>query len=174
MTDILGNKRHWWREPMVWLIITLPLAAVVGGLITVWIAASGSDSLVAEDYYKQGLAIHQVLERDARAVALDLAAEVRVEGGLLEARLSGRLDTYPDRLILNVVHPSRSRDDRTITLTAAAQGVYRGELPALEAGQRRLLLEPEDRAWRLTGRWTGPFSGSTRLQPAKPDSPTHP
>lgn len=174
MTDLLGRKRHWWKEPMVWLIIALPLAAVVGGLVTAWIAARGSDSLVAEDYYKQGLAIHQVLERDARAVQLGLAADLQVAGGRIEVRLSGRLDAYPDRLTLNVVHPTRAADDRTIPLAAAALGIYRGELPTPAAGQRRLVLEPEDHAWRLTGRWMGPFTGSTTLQPVQPDLPTHP
>jgi hypothetical protein len=174
MTDILDKKRHWWREPMVWLIIALPLAAVIGGLITVWIAARGSDPLVAEDYYKQGLVIHQVLERDARAAALNLSAELRVDGGSLEVRLTGRLDAYPDRLTLNVIHPTRSEADRAITLSASDQGFYRAQLPDLDSGQRRLLLEPEDRAWRLTGRWTGPVSGPTLMRPAKPDSPPHP
>jgi hypothetical protein len=35
-----------WRNPMVWLVVGLPLAAVVAGFITLWIAATHVDPLV--------------------------------------------------------------------------------------------------------------------------------
>lgn len=35
-----------WRNPMVWLVVGLPLAAVVAGFITLWIAAHDADPLV--------------------------------------------------------------------------------------------------------------------------------
>ena len=35
-----------WRNPMVWLVVALPLSAVIAGFITLWIAAHGADPLV--------------------------------------------------------------------------------------------------------------------------------
>jgi len=35
-----------WRNPMVWLVVALPLAAVVAGFITLWLAVHGADPLV--------------------------------------------------------------------------------------------------------------------------------
>jgi hypothetical protein len=35
-----------WRNPMVWLVVGLPLSAVIAGFITLWIAAHGADPLV--------------------------------------------------------------------------------------------------------------------------------
>lgn len=161
---------HWWREPMVWLIIALPLAAVVASLITWWIAARDADALVAEDYYKQGMAIHQTLEREARAAALGLAAELQVQDDELSVRLQGRLDRYPERLQLILVHPTRQERDLELVLPAYALGEYRAVLPRLPAGQRRFILQPAEQDWRITGRAAVPFS-SLRLEANAAPSP---
>lgn len=158
MNVIARQKSPWWREPMVWLIIALPVTAVVASLITWWIAARGADPLVAEDYYKQGMAIHQTMERESRATALGLSAELRVQDGQLRLNLAGRLDAYPDRLTLTLVHPTRQEQDLTLILPAVAQGEYRVALPHLSAGQRRLILEAQDQEWRLTGRIDMPMT----------------
>lgn len=147
---------------MVWLIIALPLTAVLASLVTWWFAARGADPLVAEDYYKQGMAIHQVLERDTRAAALGLSAQLQVEDGELRIHLEGRLDAYPDRLQLTLVHPSRQEQDLTLVVPATAQGEYRIALPPTQAGQRRVILQSEHQDWRLTGRTVMPMT-SLRL-----------
>jgi hypothetical protein len=153
---------------MVWLIIALPLTAVVASLVTWWIAAQGADPLVAEDYYKQGMAVHQTLERESRAAALGLSARLQVRDGELTIHLQGRLDVYPDQLELTLVHPSRQEQDLTLVVPATAQGEYRIALPPMVAGQRRVILQSEHQAWRLTGRAVMPM---TSLQL---DALTHP
>ena len=74
-----------------------PAVVIVAGVITLWLAVRSSDGLVTDDYYKQGLAVNQVLERDHRAAALGLRADlIRITSynvcytKLL--RLSARLD----------------------------------------------------------------------------------
>jgi len=143
---------------MVWLLIALPLSAVVASLITWWIAARGADPLMAEDYYKQGMAIHQTLERESRAAALGLSAQLRVQDGTLRVHLEGRLDAYPDQIELILVHPSRQEQDLTLVLPATAQGEYRIALPPMSAGQRRVILESQHQDWRLTGRTAVPMT----------------
>ncbi|TAK53620.1 MAG: hypothetical protein EPO25_09960 [Gammaproteobacteria bacterium] len=39
-------SRPWYREPMVWLVIAIPFAAVIGGLVTLGLAIRGGDALV--------------------------------------------------------------------------------------------------------------------------------
>ncbi|HRJ64128.1 MAG TPA: FixH family protein, partial [Brevundimonas sp.] len=54
-----------------------PGLVVIAGVVTAWIAFSGADGLVADDYYKQGLGINRTIARDARAAgwpALTLVA----------------------------------------------------------------------------------------------------
>jgi len=156
---------------MVWLLIALPLSAVVASLITWWIAARGADPLVAEDYYKQGMAIHQTLERESRAAALGLSAQLQVQDGELRVHLEGRLDAYPDQIELTLVHPSRQEQDLTLALHATAQGEYRIALPPMSAGQRRVILESQHQDWRLTGRTVMPMTSLRLGALAQPHPP---
>lgn len=166
MNVVNPHKSAWWKEPMVWLIIALPLTAVLAGLVTLWIAARNADSLVADDYYKQGMAIHQTLERESRAAALGLVAQLQVEDGTLRIRLSGRLDAYPDQLELTLVHPSHQAQDLTLVVPATAPGEYRVALPPMSAGQRRVILQSEHQGWRLTGRTAVPMTSLLLQAPA--------
>ena len=54
----------WYREPWPWLLMAGPVTVIIAGGFTAWLAVTSSDGLVADDYYKQGLAINQTLERD--------------------------------------------------------------------------------------------------------------
>jgi uncharacterized protein len=47
----------WWRHGFVWLVIAGPLAVVVAGFVTLWLAIRIPDPVVAEDYYRRGNAL---------------------------------------------------------------------------------------------------------------------
>ncbi|RPI42555.1 MAG: hypothetical protein EHM59_17550, partial [Betaproteobacteria bacterium] len=51
--------KPWYREPWPWLLMAAPAAAVLAGAVTLALAIQSYDGLVAEDYYKQGLAVNQ-------------------------------------------------------------------------------------------------------------------
>ena len=51
----------WWRHGHVWLLIAGPAAVVLAGVATVWLAVSGADPLVAQDYYRRGIEINRTL-----------------------------------------------------------------------------------------------------------------
>lgn len=92
----------------------MPATAIVAGFITLWLAITSYDGLVADDYYKQGLAINQTLARERcpgagagrpgevlpadEAAAVGLAARPGVE---LPSRLLVTL-VYPDDIIYNI------------------------------------------------------------------------
>lgn len=44
-----------WRDPVLWLVIGPPVAAVIAGLLTVWIAATHRDPLVTDSVHKVGV-----------------------------------------------------------------------------------------------------------------------
>ena len=51
----------WYREPWPWLLMSGPATVIVAGIYTSVLAFSGTDGLVADDYYKQGLAMNKTL-----------------------------------------------------------------------------------------------------------------
>ncbi|MFT4103509.1 MAG: nitrogen fixation protein FixH [Burkholderiaceae bacterium] len=48
---------RWWREPIMWLVVGAPLAAVIGGFAILWIAIRVPDPVMATDYQRGGAAV---------------------------------------------------------------------------------------------------------------------
>ena len=161
---------------MVWLIAALPATSVVAGFATYFIAAHEPDSLVRAEYRKEGLAlVERSTDADRRASEVGMVARLKVTDGNVELSLRSLLPAQPERLSLTVIHPSRESQDLHVSLVLSGDGNYLGTLPNLGEGKRDLVLEPEDRAWRIAGQWMAPFSGTTELA-AKvvPPAETHP
>jgi len=155
----------WYREPWLWLLIAGPVAVMVGGAITIWLAVTSNDGLVADDYYRRGLAINKVLERDRLAARLGLRATLSQKGqGALQVSLVGA-NALPPALTLRLVHPTRSGDDRVLQLSRVGTGVYRAARVSLPIGRRHVILEDEARTWRLTGDWKLPPVQPLELAP---------
>jgi hypothetical protein len=167
----------WYRQRWPWLLMAPPLAAVIGGIVTIVLAVKSDDGMVAADYYKRGLAINAELSRSQRAVELGLLAEVRTggeaSGDSVWVRLSGA-QALPAEAALRIrlVHPGRSGADRVALLgrvAAAADGAsaeYRGawdDATVLQAPVAwRVVLEGRD--WRLDGGIAAGEAGQFRLE----------
>lgn len=141
------TKLPWYRYRAVWLLISGPAIVVVAGFITLFIAWHSEDGLVADDYYKRGLAINRTLAREARAQALHLSASLQLDNDRVVVQLTGAPDAAP--VMLRFVHPARADRDRAIALPASAQGRFEAALPALAPGRWGVVLEAD--AWRLEG-----------------------
>ena len=59
----------WWKFGHVWLVLAGPLVVIVAGFITLWLAMSRPDPVVAEDYYQRGIDINQTLEHPEKSLA---------------------------------------------------------------------------------------------------------
>jgi hypothetical protein len=123
-----------------------PAAAVAAGIATAWIAHATADGLVAEDYYRRGLAINQDLRLERAAVARGLQATATREGARLRVRLQG---AAPEALIAQLAHATRAGQDLRLRLAPAPDGGYVAALPPLAAGRWHLILEDPRRQWRI-------------------------
>lgn len=149
-----SDGRPWYREPWPWILMAGPALVIVAGLITAWLAWRSNDGLVADDYYKQGLAVNQVLERDKQALELGLRANVMRSGRLLRIFLAAAPTFVPPAAVtLKVMHPTRGGEDQTILLLADGGGFYSGKLLRDLDGRRMLALEDASGRWRLYGSW---------------------
>ena len=138
----------WYKEPWPWILMAGPAAVIVAGFFTAWIAFSTSDGLVAEDYYRQGLAINQELRREQVAADRGIHASFERAGNRLRVRLAG---AEPDALVAQVVHATRAGLDQRIRLQPAGGGVYEGALAELPPGRWQVVIEDPRREWRLSG-----------------------
>lgn len=136
----------WYREPWPWILMSGPAAVIVAGAVTTWMAYASADGLVADDYYKRGLAINAVLKREQAAAQRGIDAQVVRLGERVRVRLRG---VEPPVLFLSLVHATRAGNDVRLRLERAADGSYGAALPPLPAGHWRLILEDPRGEWRV-------------------------
>jgi hypothetical protein len=159
-------KLPWYREPWVWLMIALPMTAVIASMFTIYLAVSTADGLVVDDYYERGKAINLDLARDAAAARYQLKASIDLDLRdnhvqiLLESATAAVL---PKTLIFTLLHPTQAGFDQVITLQHAGDGVYSGSIDEVARGNWYLQLEAED--WRLSGSMQVPQTQATVLLP---------
>lgn len=161
----------WYREPWPWLLMAGPVAVIIAGIATIWIAVASSDGLVVDDYYKQGLAINQTLERSALAAGRGYRAEAEFSADARSITLrlgAAAADVLPDALQLRIVHPTRAGRDGLVLLRQRSPGIYEGTAPALTDGRWILLLEDMQSSWRLGGSAVMPAKNPVTLLPETP------
>jgi hypothetical protein len=159
------TPRHWKREPLVWLLIGIPLSAVIMGFIMLTLAIHSWSGLVVDDYYRKGKQINRVLARDKLAWELGLAASFRtLESGRIEIRFDPDVSVIPgERFEFKLVHATRPGLDRDIYFDNHKLRLLEAELPIPGPGRWNLFLQTED--WRLTGSLQYPQSSSAELRP---------
>lgn len=125
--------------------------AITASLLTVYIAIDGSDDVVSDTYYKDGLAINQVLEQDLLAKTLDLHVSLNMTTDEVSATLTGNAPLQ-DQLVLKLIHPADDMLDQTIFLFHEGEGHYRGKgKQVVSRYYLQLLGSYEGKTWRLTG-----------------------
>jgi len=156
---------RWW-VPELCLILGIPLATVLGGLLTLFVARQDlSDEGARADVKRTGQVQTADLSPDLAAARAGMSARLQVDRARGEVRVSlppGVL--APAGIELDFVHSLHAGNDLHARLQPR-DGAWVGRL-APDAGSRwRVVLGDSQRRWRLVG--TLPRgSASLSLQPA--------
>ena len=145
------DTQPWYRQFWPWLLISLPASAVFGGIATIIIATNSPNALVADNYYKEGLAINQKTQRLKTASDLGISALLRASGDRLQLELSTAADGLGDSLSIEFAHATRADLDRTVELRRVDATLYQADDPGLQAGNWYVRLRPEGLTWELRG-----------------------
>ncbi len=148
----------WYKQFWPWFLIFFPAVAVVAGIATIIIAVKTDDGLVKDDYYKAGLAINQTLELKQKAHELNINANVNWDKltQTITLKLTGKMSQAP-RLTMQMVHTTIANHDQTVTLFLAPDNKsYTGRIKKVAAGNWIIIIEPEEKIWRINGRVTLP------------------
>lgn len=160
------QQRPWYREPYVWMLISLPSAAVIAGMVTLWLAIVSDDGLVADDYYKRGKEINRVLTRDVTAAKMGLAAVTDFDYDLGKVTILFKKNSAKirsDILRLRLLHATRAGFDQDLTLQRLPDGRYYALFNPMAPGRWHVQLESKD--WRLIGELILPDSRRVSLLP---------
>lgn len=162
----IAVPQRWYREPWPWLLMAGPAAVIVAGVITTYLAVVSSDGVVADDYYKRGLAINQTLTRDSTARDINARAQVDFAADFAQVNVafSSNGPAQP-QLVLRLAHPGKPALDRILPLTRQDNGLYLAAFPALSVGRWQVTLEDARQSWRLTGEMLIPGRAMVALVP---------
>jgi uncharacterized protein len=163
----LNSATPWYREPWPWLLMSGPAIVIVAGFVTLYLAFSRADPMVVDNYYKEGLAINRMLERDRMASSRDYRAQVLVstDRSRLRVQLHGN-GPLPAQLSLHFIHPTRGGLDREVLLQQTQPGWYEGSVQLAPAVRWDVELGDPQRQWRLTADWY-PSDATFALEPRR-------
>jgi hypothetical protein len=162
MINNTTDTKEWFRQPLVWMVIFFPLSAVIGGIITIYLAVESDDGLVEDDYYEQGKTINRTLDRDNKALEFGLTATMQVKNDALELNFVQQRDLQlPDPLVVKLMSATRPGMDKQILIPAMGNGMYKTPLNPIEAG--KWYVETGTADWRITGTLVMPTENKITL-----------
>ena len=148
------QSKPWHKYPLVWMMISIPFSAVIMGVVMIWLALDTDDGLVADDYYKQGLAINDVISLDMKASELKLNGVIKFDstGKVINFQFDkGLLANYPDTLQLSFQHATHADSDISVALNHGINDQYIGYLQQV-ISEGVWYFEVSDADWKLNAR----------------------
>ncbi|OGB20796.1 MAG: cytochrome oxidase assembly protein [Burkholderiales bacterium RIFCSPLOWO2_02_FULL_57_36] len=154
----MKSEKPWYKHRWPWFLMIGPVAVILAGSYTGWLAYSQQDALVVDDYYKQGKAINQDLRRDRAAANLGLSLDLRYDpaAGRLNGRLLGYGKPIPGAVQVRLIHSTRPERDISLNAEPDQSGAFSIALPLLEQARWQVQMENTQRDWRLYGTWKWP------------------
>lgn len=141
-----------WRQPMVWLIVALPLGSIVASAILITMALrSGGDDAVADRVQRTAQIQVRDLQPDLQARAMNLTAVIRLDREFVEVLpVTGDFDRRSD-LRLYLYHPTHSGEDLSLRLLPTPLG-WRVDRKVETSHAWRVRVAAADASWRIHGR----------------------
>jgi hypothetical protein len=148
-------------NPVLVLVIALPLLAVAGSFVSLALAVTRGDSELPKNYHWEGGALDRDDEQRARAARLGIGATLDFDPATGQCTLVLR-GAAPATLRLTLVHPTVSSLDRHVLLQSSA-GRYLAPCSALPAAHWWLELADEQDGWLLRSRLHGDLHEPVQL-----------
>ncbi|GGP55211.1 hypothetical protein GCM10009347_22490 [Shewanella algicola] len=147
----MSKQLPWYKQFWPWFLIVLPMCAVIASLTTLKIALDNSDSLVADEYYKEGKGINMDLRKIKYAQQIGMKFLIKVNDESLLITQQGGPE-YRAALNIKFYHPTIEEKDFNVQATADANYIYRIPLTDAISGPWEVRIEGFDGKWRIQQR----------------------
>lgn len=162
--------KPWYRQPWFWFLVLFPAMSISYCAVAITLAMSTENSMVTDDYSKEGRGINQVIARDIAARDLGMQASLLSSGRELILDLSSdRGPSSYDYLVLKLYHPTLESRDRTAQLRNMGDGRYSAQIPGNVDGRWYMELSGPTGEWRLQGEGFLPAENQLQLKPDVPE-----
>lgn len=157
----------WFSQFWPWFLIALPGSVVIASIWLVFFSFKHADSIVSDNYYKEGLAMNQVVTDLGEAGSMGLTANLALNHGVLTVTLNADQPVELESIDIAFLHPADQLLDHTITAKHLGNQRYMAKLGDIPAGRWYVdvIGKDDNSSWRLKGELVAPFEQVT-LKPS--------
>ena len=136
ITMTMTDSKPWYKQFWPWFLIAIPASSVIVGMVLLTLAIKYKVSLVKGDYYKDGLAINQRLDKkhNARSEGLKAFLTYSPETNVINLRIQNLDTTKAPILHLDLIHPTLENRDQSVELTITPTQTYFAKLATRPSG----------------------------------------
>ncbi|WP_297816513.1 FixH family protein [uncultured Paraglaciecola sp.] len=142
-------QKVWYKQFWPWFLIIVPLTSMVLSFTMMNLAFTGEDSMVIDDYYKEGRAINLKIQKLQQAQNLNISTKTQVFSDYVEVIFISGEPENGEALTLDFFHSTQKFKDFSVTLFRDANGVYRAPLTEDILGKWQLSLHPFNENWKI-------------------------
>lgn len=143
------DTKPWYKQFYPWFLICIPVSSFIVGGIVISYATDGTNSLVIDDYYKEGKTINSRLDKIQLAKDLNIETMLNIQNGLISVSFLSGEPASQEALKLDFYHVTQEERDFHVLLSADATGTYRAQTDNDIKGKWRLRLTPLAEAWKV-------------------------
>ncbi len=150
-------ERAWFAEPMLWLVLGIPLATVIAGVFTIAMTSGGIGIHTVGDNVKRTAQVQVAdLSIDQNAANLQMRSVLTVDRKnhtvVVEIEsMTGNDASITAAPILRFEHPAQDQYDIDVVLKENMYS-FIGQADLSSAAHWRVILSSTDNRWRLIGR----------------------
>ncbi|GAB7128923.1 FixH family protein [Silvimonas sp. JCM 19000] len=145
------TRKPWYKSPWLGFLLIFPIAAILGCIYMIKIAAANNDGGVADDFSKVGEEVNRNNARDQAALKMGLSGNLLLDADGQHFTLTLN-QAVTGTLQLQVLNPTRATLDQKVGLPASSGSTFSGSLPQkLEQPRWTIALGDTGGHWRIQG-----------------------
>lgn len=157
--------KPWYKQFWPWFLIAIPLSSFGMGFFIFHIATTTNNSLVIDDYYKEGKVINARLDKIEKARQRNISTELVINDTAIAVKFLSGTPTTGEALKLTFYHVTLEDLDTSALLSLDASGVYRGVVDHALEGKWQVTLTPLDESWKVQSTLYLPQTGPVTFKP---------
>lgn len=155
--------KPWYKQFWPWLLIAIPVFAIVRAVHTVYIMNQQSPDLVVDEYYTEGKAINQNLAKFREAASRNLHGKILLAGNKAVVTFQANA-ALEDSLVLDFTHATIAASDFQVAAHRSGESMYVAELPSTLSGKWSLVVHDKATNWKLRADLALPATGEIQLR----------
>jgi len=159
------DTKPWYKQFWPWFLIAIPTSSLIVGSQVLRFAMDGTNSLVVDDYYKEGKAINSRLDKIEKARELGIRTELFIDEQSIALEFVSGAPATGEALKFEFFHVTIENRDFNVLLTRDANGVYRSSIDNDISGKWRIRLMPLNEEWKVQDRVTLPQTKAFAFEP---------